>query len=334
MNCNRLVLHSDMPQAAFTEIPCGLFQGDQKIVPNCSFKPHSDLRVYRGRFPGVIVGPRLNFTKQRRLGSQNDSLSVQPGSLLSRSFLTTSCAEVTVSEDAKRIQRDPRFDPTVYFIADVGKAEELGIANIVDVVRDALAGGARMIQYRDKTDSFRDDKRRLACELLKLTQSVPGALLIINDDAALTAEIGADGVHLGQEDMPVSEARAIIGAGKIIGVSAGTLDEAEQGIADGADYLGIGPVYETNSKADAGTPLGLSNLASLTRVVNGRVPVVGIGGIVEGNCGGCGVVGCDGVAVIRALLTAKNVTTMAIAIRERFDFAATGPAAFRFPVEN
>lgn len=251
-----------------------------------------------------------------------------------RKSIITMCSEDRLGEKATRSIRGKQFNPVVYFVADVGRSTALGITDLVDVVRQAVAGGTRVVQFRDKTDTPRAEKKRLASLILKETRAMPDVVMIVNDDVALAAEIGADGAHIGQEDMSVSEARRVLGPDAIIGVSAGDITEAERGIADGADYLGVGPVFKTDSKADAGVPLGLTRLAEITCMVNGRVPVVGIGGILDGNCGGCAVVGCDGVAVIKSLLTAKDVKHMAQALRNRFEYAATGPASMRYPMKK
>lgn len=111
-------------------------------------------------------------------------------------------------------------------------------------------------------------------------------------------------MHLGQDDQPIAEARKLLGD-KIIGISAGTVDEAIQAIDDGADYLGVGAVYTTGSKADAGAPIGEDGLAAIVKAVNGRVPVVAIGGISHENVSGCREAGADGVAVISAIMQSE-----------------------------
>lgn len=166
-----------------------------------------------------------------------------------------------------------------------------------ELARMAVAGGADTVQYRQKSGHTRD-----MIETARAMRDIcagSGVTLIVNDrvDVALAAE--ADGVHIGQDDFPVALARNLLGAGRIIGVSAGNPDEARRGIADGADYVGFGPVFPTGSKSDAGEAQGLKKLADFTRAV--RAPVIAIGGIGAGNAAGVLRSGADGVAVISAV---------------------------------
>ena len=167
----------------------------------------------------------------------------------------------------------------------------------VELARMAVAGGAGAVQYRQKSGNAREmiETARAMREVC-VRASVP---LIVNDrvDVALAAE--ANGVHLGQDDFPVATARRLLGAGRIVGVSAGNPDEARQGIADGADYVGFGPVFPTGSKSDAGEVQGLEKLADFIRAV--RAPVIAIGGIGAGNAADAVRSGAHGVAVISAV---------------------------------
>ena len=166
-----------------------------------------------------------------------------------------------------------------------------------DLARLAVSGGADTVQYRQKTGHTRDlIETARAMRDICARRSVP---LIVNDrvDVALAAE--ADGVHLGQDDFPVALARNLLGADRIIGVSAGNLDEARRGIADGADYVGFGPIFPTGSKNDAGDAQGLEKLADFARTV--QAPVIAIGGIGAGNAAGVVTSGAHGIAVISAV---------------------------------
>lgn len=138
----------------------------------------------------------------------------------------------------------------------------------------SLKAGIRWIQYRDKERS-RLGVYRIALGLRELTRDF-GACLIINDHADIAASVDAEGVHLGQQDLPVKEARKIIGHDRIIGVSTHSLSEALRAEAEGADYIGFGPVMPTGTK-DAGAPKGTGMLDKIRSRVN--IPVVAIGGI-------------------------------------------------------
>jgi thiamine-phosphate pyrophosphorylase len=179
--------------------------------------------------------------------------------------------------------------------------------------RAALAGGAGLIQLRDKTAAT----RRLyeaALAIRGLTRSA-GALLIVNDrlDIALAAD--ADGLHVGPGDLPVSVARRLLRPGMILGASAGTPAEAIAAERDGADYLGVGAVYEARgSKADAGAPVGPERVREIRAAV--RIPIVGIGGIKADNAGAVIAAGADGVAVITGVVAARDIEAAAARFAE------------------
>jgi thiamine-phosphate pyrophosphorylase len=172
------------------------------------------------------------------------------------------------------------------------------------VVEAALNGGATVIQLRDKTSSTRqliEDGQALR-ELTRRRD----ALLIVNDRIDVALAIKADGVHVGQDDMPARIARRMIGPDRILGVSIGTSKEARAAIADGADYLGIGPIYTTRSKRDAGLPVGLNLLHEL--VHDHSIPLVAIGGINRANTREIVQSGATGIAVISAVVSADDIT--------------------------
>jgi thiamine-phosphate pyrophosphorylase len=189
----------------------------------------------------------------------------------------------------------------------------------VDVATAALVGGARFLQFRDKELSTRE-LLTIARELRRLTRAHQ-AILVINDrvDIALAAE--ADGVHLGQDDMPTAEARRLLGPTAIIGVSAATVDTARAAEAAGADYLGAGPVYPTGSKADAGEAIGLTRIAELRAAVG--IPILGIGGIVAANAAAVIEAGATGLAVISAVTDAANMAQATQELRTKVEGART-----------
>ncbi|HEX8358757.1 MAG TPA: thiamine phosphate synthase [Longimicrobium sp.] len=173
---------------------------------------------------------------------------------------------------------------------------------LVDVVRAALRGGAPAIQLRAKDASARDTAS-LARELLIETRAA-GALLFINDRVDVALATGADGAHLGDEDLPLAAARRIVPPGFLLGMSADSVELARQAERDGADYLGVGPVYGTASKADAGAPIGTARIAEVAAAV--RIPIVGIGGIHPHNFAPVLRAGAAGVAVISAIMHAPD----------------------------
>ena len=185
-------------------------------------------------------------------------------------------------------------------------ADHLGRTHL-DVARAALEGGATIIQFRDKTLPGRvlvETARRLR-ELTRLHR----AALIINDRVDIALASDADGVHLGQHDLPISVARGILGPDALIGASATTPPEALAAQQAGASYLGVGPIFPTPSKADAGEAIGLSALSEIRRGVT--IPVLAIGGLTCENVPGVIHAGADGIAVISAVAEAPDMAAAA-----------------------
>ena len=175
--------------------------------------------------------------------------------------------------------------------------------DMVSVAAAAIEGGATVIQLRDKTASTRE----LVAEglALRVLTRERGVLLIVNDRIDVALAIDADGVHVGQDDMPVALARQMLGPERILGASAGNLEEAIPVIEGGADYLGVGPIYATSTKSDAGQPIGLHFLSELA--VRYAIPLVAIGGITASNAGPIIQAGASGVAVISAVVGAEDI---------------------------
>lgn len=192
-----------------------------------------------------------------------------------------------------------KIDVSLYAVTDRGI---LGERDLFSSVEEAIKGGSTVIQLREKnisTLSFHN----IAKKLKEITHKyrVP---LIINDriDIALSSE--ADGLHIGQDDMPLEIARKIMGKDKIIGVSVRTLEQALLAENNGADYLGVGAIYPTGSKEDA-TLVGLEVLKSIKE--NVKIPVVAIGGIKEDNCKEVIKSKADGIAVISAIFGEQDI---------------------------
>ncbi|MGE5189812.1 MAG: thiamine phosphate synthase [Gemmatimonadota bacterium] len=174
----------------------------------------------------------------------------------------------------------------------------------VEIAEAAIRGGADVIQLRDKTAAGRR-LHDVALELRRITREA-GVPLIVNDRLDVALAAGADGVHVGREDLPAAAARRILGPGMILGVSAETVDDAVAAERDGADYLGVGPVFEARgSKADAAEPLGLDLIARVRQAC--RLPIVAIGGIDTGNARQVRDAGADAAAVISAVVSADDI---------------------------
>src|SRR5512140_2571792 len=183
----------------------------------------------------------------------------------------------------------------------------------LQVAEAAIAGGADVLQLRDKEASS-GGLYREALQLRKLTRDakVP---FIVNDrlDIALAAD--ADGVHVGQSDLPASVVRDIVGPRRILGVSVDTVEEAILAEKDGADYLGVGPVFEARgTKPDAGEPLGVDRIARIR--CNSRLPIVAIGGSDAENARKVREAGADAAAVISAIAGADDIAHAARRLKQ------------------
>ncbi len=191
--------------------------------------------------------------------------------------------------------------------------------HLSDVVEEALRGGATILQLREKSLPH-DDFLALAREIVPIARrwNVP---LLINDDVEVALECGADGVHVGQSDVSLREARLRLGPRAIIGVSSHTVEEAVAAEAGGADYLGVGAVFPTGTKANA-RPLSFEALKSVAGSV--KIPCVAIGGISAENMCKLRGSGVCGAAVVSAIFAASNVeaATRKLADLARENFSA------------
>ena len=193
-----------------------------------------------------------------------------------------------------------QFDPLLYLVTDpdlsLGRPED-------EVVRRAVAAGVTMVQYRDKDTSTKRmiEKTRLLADICRSA----GVALIVNDRVDVAMAGGADGVHLGQDDMDPGDCRAIVGEPFIIGVSVTTVEEVKNAEKAGADYLGANGVFPTGTKTDLGKPLGLDGVSRLA--VASSLPMVGIGGINVENAADVLEAGADGVAVVSYIVSAENI---------------------------
>lgn len=198
-------------------------------------------------------------------------------------------------------------DLKLYVIVD---AEACGGRDPVQVAREAVAGGADIIQWRAKRWSMQE-RWRVAQRIAEVVRPTP-ALFIINDHVELALAVGADGVHVGQEDLPLAVVRGLVGADRLIGRSTHSLEQAVAAQAEGADYLGVGPVFATPTKPDA-RAVG----PELVEAVAARVtiPFVAIGGIDQQNLPLVLSRGATRVAVVRAVTGAPDVRAAAHALK-------------------
>ena len=194
-----------------------------------------------------------------------------------------------------------RFDKNMLPVYAVTDRTWLDGRTLIEVTEQAIAGGATCIQLREKEldkESFLQEAETLKalCESYKIP-------FIVNDDVDIAVRCEADGVHIGQHDMEAARVRELIGQDMILGVSAQTVEQALKAEKDGADYLGVGSVFSTGTKADA-DDVSLSELKAICEAV--AIPVVAIGGISLDNIVELKGTGIDGVAVVSAIYAAKD----------------------------
>ena len=174
--------------------------------------------------------------------------------------------------------------------------------SVIDIALAAVRGGATMVQLREKdatTRAFVETARALKAALAPL-----GAPLAINDRLDVALAVDADGLHVGQNDMPVEAARRLLGPDKFIGLSITAVDQALRPDAAAADYLGVGPIFAQSTKPDAAAPLGLDGLRR-PRSLTGK-PIVAIGGLTPDNSAPVLAAGADGLAVVSAIVAAAD----------------------------
>ena len=175
------------------------------------------------------------------------------------------------------------------------------------IAKMAVSGGADVVQLRDKGMTGRE-LFVTACGIREITRSA-GALFIVNDRIDIALASGADGVHLGQDDLPVYEARKLAPGNFIIGISVGSIAEAVSAAAGGADYVAVSPVFGTGTKADAGPGHGTAIITTIREKIS--IPVIGIGGIQKENVREVILSGADGVAVISAVIGSDDMVIAA-----------------------
>jgi thiamine-phosphate pyrophosphorylase len=198
--------------------------------------------------------------------------------------------------------------------------ERAGGYQLADLAARCVRGGATLVQLRDKCS----ETRMLIEEARAIKQALaPFAVpFVVNDRVDVAMAAGADGVHLGQDDMAVEDARRLLGSNAIIGLSIKSVEEAEAARLDLVDYVGSGGVYATSSKQQKSAPIGPTGLARIIAVLRRRapaLPVCGIAGIDAGNAAEVIAAGADGVAVISALSLVPSPETAAHRLREIVD---------------
>ncbi len=194
----------------------------------------------------------------------------------------------------------------LYAITD---REMLGEMTEAEAARLCYEGGADVVQLRMK-DADAKDMLRVAKEIQAIACDY-SKFFIVNDRVDIAVLAGADGVHLGQKDIPVAEARRLCGDEMIIGASVSTAAEARKAVDDGADYVAVGAVFKTSTKIDAKQGVGLDAVYEVKKEVGEEVPIVAIGGINRGNLEHVMEAGADCIAVISAIMAQKDIKAAA-----------------------
>jgi len=213
-----------------------------------------------------------------------------------------------MSREKNNKVHDPR-DWGLYLVTD---RKQTGGRDPVEVLAQALTGGVRAIQLREK-DLDTIQVYRLAERLLSMTRKA-GAALIVNDRVDVAMALGADGVHLTRKSLPPKEARALVGPGMLLGISCHSLADVREAVEGGVDFLVLGPIYETPSKAPYGVPLTPAILPQARAICS--VPILAIGGISTTRVLEVIQAGADGVAVISAVLAAPDPAAATRALLE------------------
>ena len=203
-------------------------------------------------------------------------------------------------------------DYTLYLVTDRDLKYE-GVS-LIDAVEQAILGGVTLVQLREKKVSTLE-YYNIACEVKKVTDkyNIP---LIIDDRVDVALAVNASGVHIGQTDLPVKRAREILGSDKILGVSARNLQEALDAERDGADYLGVGAMFTTSTKADP-VYVDIEELKNITKQV--QIPAVAIGGVNENTIDRLKGTDIDGIAVVSAIISRQDIEGAARGLLEKFN---------------
>ena len=184
---------------------------------------------------------------------------------------------------------------------------------LVEALKEAAAGGAILFQYRDKTAPGRELYHQ--AEQLRQAAHDVGATFIVNDRCDVALAVEADGVHLGQDDLPLSLAKDVMGPNKLIGLSTHTSEQVRAATAGGADYVGFGPIFSTASKTNHEPVVGVEGLRQARLLT--PLPIFAIGGITVASAEGIMHAGADGIAVMSAVWAAPDIATVVHVLIER-----------------
>jgi thiamine-phosphate pyrophosphorylase len=206
--------------------------------------------------------------------------------------------------DTPTKKNKPALPPGIYAIT----AEKFSQGRTtIEVVQAMIDGGIRIIQYREKRPTKSFAAMLAECQEIRRLTRDAGVLFIVNDYADIARLVDADGVHVGQDDLPVSAVRQLIGCDKLIGLSTHSPEQAAAAVIAGADYIGVGPIFATTTKEDVCLPVGLKYLDHVVRTC--PLPFVAIGGIKEQNIGQIIQRGAKTVCLVTEIVGARDIVT-------------------------
>jgi len=197
----------------------------------------------------------------------------------------------------------------IYLVMDL---KGYGNRSAYDIAVEAIEGGIEVLQIREK--ELAADQFVLRAQPIRKLCQEKGVTFIVNDYLDLALELDADGLHVGQDDLAGNEARKSLGKDKLIGISASSIEEAKIALENGADYLGVGAIYPTSTKLDAGRAVTPALIKEIRKITS--IPIVGIGGIGHGNAGPVISAGGNAVAVVSAICRAENPTLATKSLRD------------------
>jgi len=202
--------------------------------------------------------------------------------------------------------------PGIYAITC--EKRSLGRKNI-EVVKELIKGRVQVLQYREKEKSLKE-KFYECKEIAKIARD-NGILFIVNDDIDIAMLVDADGVHIGQDDLPIKEVRKLVGDDKLIGLSTHNPQQALEALKSGADYIGVGPIFPTNTKENVCEPVGLEYLEYVVKNIN--LPFVAIGGIKENNIELVLKKGAKTIAMVTELTESSDIAKKIKSLKEKFE---------------
>jgi len=204
------------------------------------------------------------------------------------------------------------IDYSLYLVTDSGLSKD---RPILEIVEEAIKGGVSVVQLREKHATTKDFYHEAV--IIKEICSKYNVPLIINDRIDIALAVSAEGVHIGQSDMPLKITRKILKDNAIIGVSVNNVEEAIEAENGGADYIGLSPIFDTQTKTDTRKALGIQGIKKFKNIVS--IPIVAIGGINKDNCTEIISEGADGIAVVSAIVSAENPFDAAKILKDKIE---------------